>query len=67
MINTGSPLLTNAKPDIPLRTPLEEESKSKRKAAKDIFEREKWEKILQNKLKMQHEHEEKLEKLKKVH
>lgn len=52
-----SPYLVSEKPDIPLRSPLEEESKSKRKAAKDIFEREKWEKVMQNKLKLQLEEE----------
>ena len=66
MINPGSPFLTTTKPDIPLRQPLEEENKSKRKAAKEIFEKEKWEKVIQNKIKMQHDHDEKLEKFKKV-
>lgn len=54
---THSPYLISDKPDIPLRSPLGEESKSKRKAAKDIFEREKWEKVMQNKLKLQLEEE----------
>jgi hypothetical protein len=60
-----SPYYAADKPDIPLRQPLEEESKSKRKAAKDIFEREKWEKVIQNKLDLQLKHEKHLEKKKK--
>jgi len=47
-----------------LRQPLEEESLCKRKAAKDIFEREKWEKVIQNKISKQLEEETQLEKKK---
>ena len=65
MSHAGSPYFSSEKPDIPLRQPLEEEGKSKRKAAKDIFEREKWEKVMQNKLQKQLEEEKKLEDKKK--
>lgn len=64
-IGTGSPYHLSDKPDIPLRQPLEEESKSKRKAAKDIFEREKWEKVMQNKLDLQTQEEKRIEEKKK--
>lgn len=57
-----SPFFSAERPDIPLREPLDEESKNKRKAARDIFEREKWEKVMQNKYeKDQLENEKKLE------
>ena len=35
----NSPFYTTAKPDIPLREPLEEEGRKKRKMAKDILEK----------------------------
>ena len=60
-----SPYYAADKPDIPLRKPLEEESKSKQKAAHDIYEREKWDKVMQNKIKIREEYEKKIEEKKK--
>lgn len=64
MSNLNSPFSGTVKPDIPLRQPLEEESKLKRRAAKEIFEKEKWEKVMQNKLKIELEEEKHIEEKK---
>jgi hypothetical protein len=59
MMSPGnSPYLSTEKPDIPLREPLEEEGKSKRKIAREMLEMELKRMVYKNKL----EQEEKLEK-----
>ena len=62
--NEASHYFSAEKPDIPLRQPLEEENKSKRKAAREIFEKEKWDKVMQTKMKWQMEEEKRIEEKK---
>ena len=41
------------KPDIPLREPLDYDYKVQRKLAKNLYNKEKWSKVLENKVKLQ--------------
>ena len=66
MMSPGtSPYFSAEKPDIPLREPLEEESKSKRKVAREMLEMELKKMVYKNKLEEEEKLDQQTEKYKK--